>query len=180
MNQLSFHFKTTEVNGWPKIKITVDNVVIKEHCFTKEKEIVDVSLTMTDGPHVLEIIRYGKTPENLIFDAVANQIIKDQVIELTSMSIDGVYLPNFFLYKGVWHWEDNHEPSSLFWGPNGTWTWNFETPIIAWAISANRQHQDSHLDLLSPYKDDLTLSYKYLDQLEKAISELNTKNSTSQ
>lgn len=178
MNKLSFHFRVNELNGWPKIRFVVDNTVILDHCFTATDQTVDLSLNIDAGPHVLEIQRYGKTDQNVLFDSATYQIISDQIVELLGISVDDVELPMFFLYRGVWRWEQRQEPSSLYWGPNGTWIWSFETPLVDWAIRQNRQHQDSHLDLLSPYKDDLSLSYKYLDQLEEAILEVDKKNST--
>ena len=179
MNKLTFCFNATQVKSWPKIKIFIDEVVVHDHCFSQSQELVDVFVELPDGHHTLQIERYGKTAENINFDSVNNVIIEDQTLELTKICIDDILLPVLFLYEGVWHWENHTEPRALFWGPNGHWTWKFDTPVIPWAISFNRIHQDAHGDMLTPYIDDLRLIYKYIDQLEKAISESSTKNSIS-
>jgi len=178
MNKLSFCFKVSELNGWPKVKFFVDQNIVKDHCFSTSVESVDIFIDYTSGAHVLKIERYDKTDNNLLFDSTTLQIIKDQTVELKSISVDDVELPISFLYRGIWKWNNKQEHGSLYWGPNGTWTWSFETPVIDWVIRENRKHQDGHIDLLTPYKHDLSMCYKYLDQLETAIHEVSKKNST--
>lgn len=167
MNKLTFSFNATKVKNWPQIKITVNGIVVRDHCFSQPTESVEIPLDLPMGEHTLQIERYGKTAENINFDAVNNRIIEDQTLELTDIFIDNVLLPVVFLYEGIWHWEDHIEPRALFWGPNGHWSWKFNTPIIPWAIAFNRKHQSSHPDLIIPYIDDLTSVHKYIDELEK-------------
>jgi len=174
MNKLTFCFNATKVGSWPKIKISIDDVVVHDHCFSQADESVQIPIDLSSGHHTLQIERYGKTTENINYDCVNDVIIEDQTLELTNIYIDDISLPVLFLYEGVWHWENHVEPRALFWGPNGYWTWKFDTPMIPWAISFNRIHQDAHGDMITPYIDDLSLIYKYIDQLEKAISESNT------
>lgn len=149
-NCLTLHFRAVECNGWPSIRILVDNDILQEYKFHQELTKIDLSLDLLDGNHVLEIERYGKTDKNIVF--VDGKILKDQLVELVDMYIDNVKLPDMFKYNSKFCYDDKELPSSLVWGPNGTWTWNFATPLLQNLIDLKNSGIDSP-DMVIPNKD---------------------------
>ena len=151
MNQLTFHFKATECNGWPTARIIVDDDILQEFIVDQTNTSVSVELDYFDGEHVLEIERYGKTDNNVVFDN--GQILQDQSIELIAIHYDNIVLPKHFLYHGVFHWNNQTYPSTLTWGPNGRGVWPFSMPFVTWAIDS--QGDRGHLDLITPNLDNI-------------------------
>jgi hypothetical protein len=116
-NCLTLHLQASECNGWPKIRILIDNDIIQEYEFNQATVTIDIHIDLLDGDHVLEIERYGKTDQNIVF--VDGQILKDQVVVLEDMYVDGVKLPEMFKYDSKFCYNNLEFPSVLTWGPNG-------------------------------------------------------------
>jgi len=160
-NCLTLQLQASECNGWPKIRILIDNDIIQEYEFDQETATIHVSLDLMDGEHVLEIERYGKTNDNIVF--VDGQILKDQSVTLVDMYVDGVKLPDLFKYDGKFCYNDLELPSVLVWGPNGGWTWKFATPLLENLIDRKNAGVDSP-SLVIPNRDNVT---KLLDQIQE-------------
>lgn len=140
MNTLSFEFDSQNCNGWAQLRFLIDNDIYLEHQITSAKERVDLQLDLLPGAHCLQIERYGKrTPENIVF--VDGKILQDQMTSLVDIYIDDIRLPDHIKYSGVFAHDDQTVPGGLWWGPNGTWTLNIETPLLDWVINIQRtQH----------------------------------------
>lgn len=168
MNYLELHFQATKCKDWPKLKFYVDEDLYQEYMFEFEQGIIQIPLELMPGPHQLEIELYGKTFDNTIVKD--DVIIEDQLVTLNKMLIDGVELPAKFLYHG--RLENNPSSPSLTWGINGKWIWNFEEPIINWALMLFRQDNTNKIDttitsMFSEEKNKKLLSI--LDEIEKEL-----------
>lgn len=149
MNRLIFNFEATFCQGWPQGRIVVDNDIIQEFTIDNNVTSITIDLDYLDGPHTLEIERYGKTNDNIVF--VNNEILQDQSLNLVSVYLDDVLLPNYVLYQGTFYWDNNVCPSTLHWGPNGKWVLDFNMPFVTWVIDlANREDL---VDVIVPRPD---------------------------
>lgn len=164
-----FKFKTTEFRGWPSLVFRVDGDTVLDHRFQHDSETVRLACDFAPGPHHLEIERYGKNDHNVDFRD--GKIWQDQTVELESIAVAGVTLPQSFLFDGVWRWNDTVETGALFWGPNGVWSWNFELPMIDWALRYHRKNRIPHPDLLDPITDDTTELKRQLTILEGLLQQ---------
>jgi hypothetical protein len=160
-NCLTLHLQASECNGWPKIRILIDNDIIQEYEFNQATVTIDIHIDLLDGDHVLEIERYGKTDQNIVF--VDGQILKDQVVVLEDMYVDGVKLPEMFKYDSKFCYNNLEFPSVLTWGPNGVWSWRFTTPLLTNIIDRKNAGLSSP-SLVIPNLDNVTA---LLDQIEK-------------
>ena len=167
----SLKFTVTECNGWPQARFLINNQLLIDHTFCGLHEKIDLDLQLNPGQHLLEIVKYGKTDDNCIVQG--DTIVQDQTIALTGVAFDDITLPEPLLRRGIWVWGETTQEGSLFWGPNGVWSWHFELPIVPWAVRIMRNSGNPHKDLLDPWHEqdaswlDKTLSA--LDQLEKKI-----------
>lgn len=137
MNTLSLLFKATDCNGMPSFAVTVNNATVYDNVAQHEDITVDVTIPNTATEIVIN--RYGKTDNNIQLDGSA--IIKDQVLELVSISVDGVKLPHWFLWEHVILETQGHKTQSLVMGPNGTWTIEFPSPLISCILDKKINHE---------------------------------------
>jgi hypothetical protein len=159
MNTLSLIFTASFCNGWPKIKVYLDEDLYQDYEFIKYAEIVDIPLDLLDGNHVLKIELYNKTNQNTkIEDGVITQ---DQLVTLENIKVDGVTIPKELLYKGRYVFNDVEPQQGLTWGINGYWSWNFQTPIIDWIIIQKNLNEDTQFDSL--------ISQNYSEEKHQAI-----------
>lgn len=164
-NCLTLKFCASECNGWPKIRILIDNDIIQEYEFDQEIASIDVPLDLMDGDHVLEIERYGKNNSNIVF--VDGKILKDQSVELLDMYIENVKLPDQFKYNSKFCYNDIELTSALNWGPNGIWTWKFSTPLLEHLIDTKNYGIDSP-DMVVPNQKNLSELLAQLNEFKKS------------
>ena len=164
MNQLTFSFAVTNVNGWPKLRFMIDNDVHLEHEFSQTTESITLLYDIDDGKHLLQIERYGKKDHNMIFNS--NNIQQDQTVELQDIFFNNIKLPDYFKYSGCFNYHGKSEPGSLFWGPNGIFEVSFEMPFVSWIINQQKQKQDV-IDLFNYNKKDLLI--KKIEEFKKVI-----------
>jgi hypothetical protein len=157
-NCLTLELQASECNGWPKIRILIDNDIIQEYEFDQEIATIDLSMDLLDGEHVLEIERYDKTNNNIVF--VDGMILQDQSVTLLDLYVDGVKLPDMFKYDGKFCYNDLELPGVLDWG---VWTWKFAIPLLENLIDRKNAGVDSP-SLVIPNKDNVT---KLLDQINE-------------
>ena len=158
---LILHLQATECNGWPKIRILIDNDIIQEYEFDQATATVKIPMDLLDGDHVLQIERYGKTDGNVVF--VNGEILQDQMVTLIDMYVDDVKLPEMFKYDSKFCYNNSELPSVLVWGPNGVWTWKFTTPLLENLIDRKNAGVSSP-SLVIPNQDNVT---ELLDQIDK-------------
>lgn len=171
MNNLKITFNTSECNGWPKLRVLIDNDLYEDHLFSSANESITVPIELLDGRHVLELEIYGKTSVNTKVDKEGN-IIQDQLIELVDMFIDDVKLPEYFKYIGVYKFNNQTYPQALVWGCNGNWIWEFSTPIITWAIDKKTDNAEKYNPPTISNFDALTDKLKRFAIIEELLNEL--------
>jgi hypothetical protein len=148
MDQLTFNFSAIEYNGWPRARIIVNNITVHDFIIETPAASVSIDLDYVDGVHNLQIQRYGKTDNNVLF--VDGKILQDQSITLNSIYYNNVKLADNFLYRSKFCWNGQEYPSTLTWGPNGVWHWEFGIPFVQWAVDSS-EHL-IHPDLITPHK----------------------------
>jgi hypothetical protein len=143
MNNLKITFNASECNGWPKLRVLVDNDLYEDHLFSSTNESITIPIEFIDGQHLLELEIYGKTAASTKVDGTGN-IVQDQLIELVDMFIDNVKLPEYFKYMGVYKFNNQTHPQSTIWGCNGIWSWKFFTPIVKWTIDKKNENAEKY------------------------------------
>lgn len=143
MNHIKFTFKLTECNGWPKIRVLVDNDLYEDRQFTSEFDNITVPIEVLDGDHNLSIELYGKIINNTIVDKQGN-ILKDQLVELLDIYVDDIKLPEWFTYLGTYVANNTTYPQAKVWGGNGVWNWSFSTPLIIWILDKKVEDEERH------------------------------------
>ena len=161
MNILSLVFSASFCNGWPKIKVYLDEDLYHDYEFVSHSGIVDLPIDLLDGPHILKIELYNKTNQNTKIEDDA--IIQDQLVTLENIKVDGVIVPKEFLYKGQYTVNNIAPHQGLTWGINGHWSWNFQTPIINWIIIQKNLNENL---LINP-----SISQNYSEEKHRAILE---------
>lgn len=171
MHTIKFDFNVTEYNGWPSIVFLVDDDTLLEHQFTHEQETVELPIDLLEGEHLLEIERTNVGKNNTEIDANGN-IVKDQLVELVEMYVDDVKLPEFFKYRGVYHLNGTKYPQGLVWGGNGVWQWNFETPMVEWAIDTKVDHANSYQGITKPNKEKIIEAKEHFNVLRTFLDRI--------
>lgn len=171
-NILTLSFAATECNGWPQIRILLNNKIV-EDCAVVNKLTVPVAVDNTTKNYTLQIQRYGKTDKNFVF--VDNQIVKDQVVKLELMAVDGIKVPDYIINNHANFTFDNQtHPGSCYFSPNGVWELEFQAPFITWLLDQKILHESMYTDdykfdwsyKLGPQSVDV-LSGKFEEALEK-------------
>jgi hypothetical protein len=149
-NLLNFVIRATNVNGWPCVKIKTSNTNFKKIVIDQEltKFVISVPTTQSHNSIILE--RYNKTE--------ANQTqTTDQIIEILSVSIDNVAIPNFIFEKfSKFEFDHQCHNGSRYFSPNGVWTFVFQTPLITWILDQRILHESQYnQDYIYPW------SYKF-------------------
>lgn len=171
MNRLTFVFNTTECNGWPKIRMLIDDDLYEDHHFVENNEQVNVPIELLDGNHSLTIEIYGKTSNNTIIDNVGH-IVKDQLIELIDIYADNIKLPDLFKYIGVYKFNDQEYPQATTWGCNGLWIWNFATPLLTWALDKQIANRESYNPPIILFKDRIVIEQEKIQRLQTQLNNI--------
>lgn len=168
---ISLIFKSTECNGWPKIKLYLNNDLYQDHEFKQEIEQVNLPIYLEDGKHLLEIEIYDKKSNATIVDQ-EGKIIQDQLLELKEIRVNNVKLPEYFLYSGNYKISDNTYPQSLIWGCNGVWSWNFEMPLVSWAVKTKQNHEDKYNNESIDSQEIIKILIEKLNRINKTLNQL--------
>ena len=131
---IQLHFSATECNGWPKVRVLIDNVLISTTEINQIRLSLPVELPpLTPGEHVLSVEMFDKTTTNTLISN--DQIVKDQLLELVDIQFDNIVLPEYHKYNGTFYYNNHSIPSMTKWGFNGRFCWKFNTPLISWLAS---------------------------------------------
>lgn len=163
MDQLIFNFSATDYNGWPQARIVIDDAVVTEFVANTNSFTVAVDIKYSKGIHQLEIQRYGKTDNNVLF--VNGEILQDQLLTLESIYFNNIKLADQFLYRGKLCWNNQEHPSVLVWGVNGSWKWQFGIPFVQWAVDSSEHLV--HPDLVTPHKSNAVELKNKIQSLRK-------------
>jgi len=135
LKSLGLTLWSNNVNGRPFIRLTLDGIVHYDSVLTEEITYLLVTLDDTTvSNHTLQLIRYGKTYENV-------DSINDQTVILQSIEIDGVKIPDYIIHQSTFTYADVIEHGSLEFGPNGIWEFVFTSPIITDLMDRKIQHE---------------------------------------
>lgn len=177
MNTITFKFKSTECNGYPKIFIKVDSEIVYEHHFTSINiESISVNIPNSLGEHVVEIERFGKNESNFQLNDSGN-IVKDQILEIVNIQIDGIDIPNFVIQKNSsFSWDNETHMGSTYFGPNGVWKFVYYNSLISFILNEKILHE-------SQYNQDYKYPWSYklgpdsvkeiTDKIEMIINKVN-------
>ena len=74
-----------------------------------------------------------------------DQIIQDQILEIINLLVDDVAIPiNIVESHCSFAWDGHVHPKSRYFGPNGTWTYKFSTPIITHILDLRIEHESQY------------------------------------
>jgi len=140
--KLTIDFFVERQLGIPKVKIIIDDYITLYDGDAEDHYDFDIDLP--NGGHDLKIVHYGKKPQHHAYDSNGN-IAVDRHIEIKRVAFDNVDLERE-LWDGkffpVYMHKADHEPyficPNLYLGHNGTWKYEFVTPVLPWLI-ATRQ-----------------------------------------
>ena len=106
-------------------------------------------MDLKPGQHLLEFERFNKTDDNTLVDQHGN-IIQDQLVTLNEIWYENIRLPVDYLWQGTFCYNGHSLASVLCWGPNGTWSWPFQTPVLPWMINTRNQNRYQAAELFVP------------------------------
>lgn len=139
-NIIHLHFSASECNGWPKVRISIDDVLISTVEIKQPQLVVPIQLPIVNNKeHTLTIEMFDKNETNTVISD--NQIIKDQLLELADIQVDNIVLPEYHKYNGTFHYNNCSVPSMTKWGFNGEFCWKFKTPLLPWLVDAAENHR---------------------------------------
>lgn len=155
MNVLTICFRCYECNGYPYARIILNDKILHNHAFTQELESLEIELDTTSADHMLIVERYNKQNNNMVLQE--GKIVKDQILEITNLLVDGVPIPlNIVDPYCNFSWDDNVHVGSRYFGPNGTWTYKFSTPIITHILDMRIAHESRYnQDYVYPWSNKL-------------------------
>jgi hypothetical protein len=171
MSALVFDLLATECCGWPWIRILIDGRMQLEQQLTQEKNSIIVELDLPAGAHMLTIERFNKTDQNTIVD-VQGTILQDQAVTLDNIWFDNVDLPREYLWRGEFNYNNQTHKSVLCWGPNGHWSWPFETPILPWLVNIKNDSRRQAFEILIPTPQSLEHLKTQIKQLQDAFRDI--------
>jgi hypothetical protein len=140
MHSINLSFRATFCNGWPSIKILVDDALVTEHYFSTETHEISVPIPPLSSN--LKILRFGKTENNMIYNSQTDTIEQDQILEITSIKYKTTAIPVYVLNKfSAFTFADQVHAGSMFFGPNGTWEFKFSQPLVTWLLDEKITHE---------------------------------------
>jgi hypothetical protein len=159
-NMINITLKSTNVNGWPCVRIkTIDQ---NFYSIDINQELTNFLFSIpTDQQNFTVLLeRYGKTDIN-----ISQQL--DQTVEITSVTVDDVEIPDFVLNQhSRFQFNDQTHIGSRYFSPNGLWTFEFKTPIITWILDQRIIHESQYnQDYVYPW------SYKFGPESISTLSE---------
>jgi hypothetical protein len=138
---IEIFFRANNYNGYPRIKTFLDGVELPKCNIDSESFVISVGVNDIEQKRVLTIERYGKTQQHTAVDGDGN-IIDDQYIELLDIKVDDISTPEFLIYTNTkFEFNDQCESGCRVLGPNGVWTFEFETPIIRYVLDQKIMHE---------------------------------------
>jgi hypothetical protein len=149
-NLIKIILKSTNVNGWPCVKIKTNNTDFQAVVIDQELTSIELPVSICQGQNCVMIERYGKTDQNYT-------PLNDQTVEVSKVSVDGVEVPDFILDKfSSFEFNQQTHVGSRYFCPNGVWKFEFQTPIITWILDQKILHESQYnQDYIYPW------SYKF-------------------
>ena len=128
INNLTLICQATNCNGYPYANVKIDDSTVYDGLVDDCENKFNFDIPSNTGRHTLTINRYGKTNKNVTAEC-------EQLLKIVGILIDGVSIPKHVLVSNSkFQYQDTTEHGSLELYPNGTWTFDFETPFITWCM----------------------------------------------
>lgn len=129
--------------GCPQVKIIIDDYITLYN--GDAQDLFEFEVDLPNGGHELKIIHYGKQVDHHVIDS-SGGIIIDRHVEIQRIAFDQVDLARELwdgkFYPVYMHKADD-EPycicPNLYLGHNGTWKYEFVTPVLPWLIACRKQ-----------------------------------------
>jgi len=122
-----------DFNGVPSLDIRINSVSVYRGPVQSEIHVDDTNTPSND--HVmLEIEHFGKDYQ-LDTLTVNNEIVKDKNCNLAEIYVDGHDLQELKWHSMFTTDQGQVIDNCLFFGPNGTWSMQFQLPILPWILS---------------------------------------------
>jgi hypothetical protein len=169
-SQLLFSCRAVAYNGYPKIQIFLDEEELP--AVEINSDIFDFALTIDKDrkKRTIKIERYGKTFGNTQVDE-QGKIIQDQILEIIDIKIDNISIPKFLIYQNTrFEFDKQSHVGSCYFGPNGVWTFDFETPLIEYILDQKIIHE-------AKFNQDYLLPWSYKlgpDSVNSIAAEINS------
>ena len=170
---LIFKLRANFCNAWPKFKILLDQTQVMDYQCSQEITEINIEIPKSAGPHHVELHRYGKDHQHMIFQN--DTIIADQVLEIVDVMVNGVRIPEYILGKHTrFCFQDQTHMGSRYFGPNGVWSWEYSGSLVTWVLDQKILHE-------AQYTQDYELPWSYnlgpdsVNKITTEISELLTK-----
>ena len=146
MDQESIEFKLIIKAVWwdkkPKVKVYLDQELIDDLTLDQELNEINFTKVLSDGDHSIQIEYYDKDNKQTVINELG-EIVKDQLIDIKDIIIDGVQL-GFLVWsksyfepnKNTKGYEDLESKMTNFAtiGYNGTYTLPFQVPTYIWLL----------------------------------------------
>ena len=118
----------------------IDDRVINIDISGKNKTIIDKTIKLDKGKHVLSIEIDGKNEANTSVDAQGN-VIQDTIVVIHSLMMDEIeILPMMYNLDTLQTFYINNSSDACLHklteiGHNGTWQFKIETPLYDWLLN---------------------------------------------
>lgn len=118
----------------------INDRVINIDISGKNEIIIDKTIKLDKGEHVLSIEIDGKNEANTSVDAQGN-VIQDTLVTIKSLTMDEInILPVMYNSTDMQTFFVNNSPDECLHkiteiGHNGTWQFKFETPLYDWLLN---------------------------------------------
>lgn len=128
---------------FPSFRISCDEKLLSEQFRWKEDLYQGAfELDLDKGPHKIKIEHFGKHPRDTLVNAKLDVAIKLQDLSFNGVKCNGVDLHENYFITGQWPYEiDSKIKDSLYFGFNGTYEYNFQTPSITYILQQNKRYQ---------------------------------------
>jgi len=136
---ISFDINTSDGTAEISITVWMDTTCVYQTDHLTEQKHIDQAVLDDDLEHKLRVVISGKTPAHTKVDGTGN-IIKDVIINISNVTIDGIDITQLFNEKCVYtHNFNGSQPEiqDVFFGDagcNGTISFSFTTPIYLWLL----------------------------------------------
>lgn len=167
MDTLTFKLRSQFCNDWPKFKIFIDQQQQIDYQCSDEFTEIKLKIPDNEGPHSIELHRYGKDHQHMIFQD--NTVVQDQVLEIVEIYINNVQVPDYVLDKHTeFTFQDQVHTGSRYFGPNGIWRWKYSGSLVTWCLDQKILHE-------AQYSQDYELPWSYVlgpDSVNKITTEI--------
>jgi hypothetical protein len=137
---LTFCFRIEPDNqNWPVARFFVNDLELIKHSFNKQTDDITVDLTGIAGITQFSIVKEGG----------------GSLLEITKIKLNQIEIPDYVIRENSkFCFNDQTHQGSLYFVPNGVWTWYMQCPIVTWILDQKIKHE-------SQYNQDYNYPWSY-------------------